>query len=214
MQPQTERERAMGMSALDALKLPWELQVSLASGYAAYLLAYSGIRGRHTAIDTAFVTLLFGLVATFTLAAAKPLGDMSALLAFAVACLVGFLWRRVGRSWYSSFVRWSNLSWSNDDASALATLSDNSGVYVSQIAVLLDDGTWLCCDDTALFANSPFGPAQIGSNGDIALYLTHEFPLNGERTELKSVKNSYYGDRITYIPASRIKRLTFRYMQA
>jgi len=46
------------------LNLPWNIQIALASGYAAYLLGYRGVRAAHKAIDIAFITLVFGLVAT------------------------------------------------------------------------------------------------------------------------------------------------------
>jgi hypothetical protein len=50
--------------SVDLLALPWQVQLTLASGYAAYALAYSGIRAHHQTIDVAFATLVFGLVAT------------------------------------------------------------------------------------------------------------------------------------------------------
>lgn len=46
------------------LNLPWQIQFSLASGYAAYLVANTGNREHHQPVDVAFSTLLFGLFAT------------------------------------------------------------------------------------------------------------------------------------------------------
>ena len=37
----------------ELLNLPWQIQVSLASGYAGYMLAYTGMRENHRTIDSA-----------------------------------------------------------------------------------------------------------------------------------------------------------------
>ena len=52
------------MSAEDLLKLLWDLQVPLAGGYAAYVLAYTGLRDRQKTVDVAFISLVFSLIAT------------------------------------------------------------------------------------------------------------------------------------------------------
>ena len=197
----------------DLLNLSWQIQLALASGYAAYLLCYAGIRGSHTTIDTTFSTLIFGLIATAVLYLARPgLSDiMAAALAFFAACAAGLIWRRFLRPLLRWLMRELDVTWSDDDPSALATLLANSKFRVSQIAVLLDDGTWLSCNDTSLFADAPFGPCRLGPNGDVALYLTHEETPAGEVQERKTVRDAAYGDRVTYIPAARIKRVTFRH---
>jgi hypothetical protein len=105
-----------------------------------------------------------------------------------------------------------NSSWSDDDPSALATILANSKHHLSQVAVLLDDGTWLRCDDAGMFADAPFGPCKLGPNGDMAIYITHEQLTDGSVKELRTVRDPYYGDRVTYIPASKIKRVNYRHM--
>ncbi|HEX7775157.1 MAG TPA: hypothetical protein VF449_01360 [Parvibaculum sp.] len=197
----------------ELLNLPWQIQVSVASGYAAYLLAYVGLRGHHKAIDIAFVTLVFGLFATAVLALAGSYGAVIAgIAAFLVACGSGIIWRKWGRSAAKYVLRSANVSWSDDDPSALATLSANTKFPLSGIAVLLDDGTWLRCDDTSKFHDAPFGPCLLGQNGDVALYLTHEDKPDSESKELTTVRNKDYGDRITYVPASRIRLVTLRHI--
>lgn len=194
------------------LNLPWQLQVAIASGYAAYLLAYRGIRSAHNAIDTTFITLVFGLVATSVIALLRYQSAVLVIAtAFATTCFVAILWRRFFSRWLNDLMHHFDISWSNDDPSALASLSNNSRYRLSQVAVELDDGTWLSCVDTAKFADAPFGPIVLGPNGDIAIYLTHEQPPGGEPKELTTVRDEYYGDRVTYIPSDRIKRITFRH---
>lgn len=195
----------------ELLKLPWQIQVALGSGYAAYLLSYAGIREHHKAIDTTFISVAFGLVATAALMLTvewKPI--YSLLTALIAACTVGVVWRKWGRH----AVRWLlwkfDISWGNNDPSALATLIDDTSFEVSQIAVQLDDGTWLRCDDTTEFNGAPNYPCLIGPAGDVALYVTHEEPIAGRAKRLKHTRDPNYGDLITYIPAVHIKRLNLR----
>jgi hypothetical protein len=200
----------------DLLDLPWQIQVSLASGYAAYLLGYRGIRFGHSAVDTTFITLIFGLVATAIIAllniwhpSINPV--VSGAVAFLGACVVALLWRRIFRQWLHRFLRAAKISYTDDDPSALATISANNKFGPTQIAVQLDNGTWLRCDYAAKFNESPFGPFVLGPNGDIALYLTHEELEGQPAKELQSVKDKDWGDRITYVPASRIRQITLRH---
>lgn len=201
------------MSA-DALQLPWNIQVALASGYAAYILCFAGIRAHHKAVDTTFSTLAFGLVATAVLFVLSPFKQpvWAGGAAFLATIIAGILWRKLGRGVLRAALRSGDVTWSNDDPSALATVSADSRHRVSQVAVLVDDGTWLRCDSTAKFEGAPFYPYVLGPSGDIALYLTHEDKPNGDSAELRSVRDAVHGDRVTYVPASRIKRITIRHV--
>jgi hypothetical protein len=211
---QDQESSSEAIMPTDLLNLSWQVQVALASGYAAYLLCYAGVRGSHTTIDTTFSTLVFSLIATAVLYLSRPcIPDIAAgTLAFVVTCASGVLWRRFLRQ----PLRWAmhalDVSWSDDDPSALATLLANSKYPVSQIGVLLDDGTWVGCDDMSKFKDAPFGPCKLGPSGDVALYLTYELSADGKVKELETVRDPFYGDRVTYIPASRIKQITFRHL--
>lgn len=196
----------------DLLNLPWQIQVSLTSGYAGYMIAYVGLRESHRTIDTAFITLAFGLVATGTLwFLSDAVVSIAAVVAFILTCISAVVWRKWGINVAHWFFRKANLSWANDDPSALATLTRSTKYHVTQVGVLLDDGTWLTCEDASQFANSPFGPCVIGPSGDIGLYLTNEEKPGRKAKKMKTVRDAHFGDRITYIPASRIRQITFRH---
>jgi hypothetical protein len=204
------------MSAEDLLKLPWDLQVPLASGYAAYVLAYTGLRDRQKTVDVAFISLVFSLIATGILVVSAKRGIepiKAGALAFAVTVISGALWRKLGRPAVSWSLRAANITWSNDDPSALASLSENTKCYVTQVAVLLDDGSWLSCLNAVDFNKAPFGPFQLGPSGDIALYVTDISEADGVEKPQLTLRDSAYGDRITYVPAARIKRITVRYLR-
>jgi hypothetical protein len=79
--------------------------------------------------------------------------------------------------------------------------------------VLLDDGSWLSCQNAVDFNNAPFGPFQLGPNGDIALYVTDISSPDGVDKPQLTLRDPAFGDRITYVPAARIKRITVRYLR-
>jgi hypothetical protein len=128
------------MTQLDLLKLPWEIQLALASGYAAYVVAYTGLRDRQRTIDVAFISLIFSVIATLVLTLAHPYVGIiaSGAVAFAASVCFGIIWRRFGRSFVLFLLRKADVTWSDDEPSALLTLSGNTNFYVTQIAVLLD----------------------------------------------------------------------------
>src|SRR4051794_5515807 len=107
----------------ELLALPWQVQLTLASGYAAYSLAYAGIRSHHHTIDVAFGTLVFGLIATFTAGALIKEQVFqneiyAGVAAFAATIAAGALWRKYLRGWTRALLRLLRLSQSDDDPSA------------------------------------------------------------------------------------------------
>jgi hypothetical protein len=193
----------------EILGLPLDVQIVLASGYAAYAIAYVGLRDRHRPVDIAFISLIFSLGASFFLWSLSSWGlAVSAIIAFMASLAAGIGWRKFGRPYIFPVLRFCKITFSDDAPSALASVSDNMK-YVTQIAVLLDDDTWLICDNAAQFNNSPLGPFHIGPNGDIAMYVMQINQPDGQSR--KQTHDSAAGDKITYIPASRIKRFSIRY---
>ena len=132
-------------------------------------------------------------------------------IAYTSTLAIALLWRRFGRDIISLLLRLADITWANDDPSAMDTLTADSKCRVTQISLLLDDGTLLRCDDTKLYELLPFGPYTMGQTGDVALYLTHIEGPDTKVRELKEVKNDVYGDRITYVPATKIKRINLRF---
>jgi hypothetical protein len=204
----------------ELLNLPWQVQLSLASGYAAYLVANAGNRDHHSAIDVAFTTLLFGLFATLLynlaislLSASAHTAVLAGIAAFCVTAMLGALWRKWGRPLFFKLMRDWGIAISNDDPSALTTILADAATRVSQISVKTEDGCWLHCDDTRLFANSPRGPVVIGPSGDVGLYLTHFHTADGELKAVEDFRNPDHGDMMTYVPASRVVRIKLRLLR-
>ena len=101
----------------EILDLPLAIQVILGSGYAAYLLAFSGLRGHHTPTDVIFRTLALGLAPAAVLAS-FPMEQHGVIvpgaIAFSCAIFLGAAWRLVGSRLVRQLLRLMNISWSDD----------------------------------------------------------------------------------------------------
>lgn len=194
------------------LSLPWQVQVALGSGYAAYMLAYIGIRDHHKATDITFKSIAFGLVAVVMLVATQSWNPIWSIIdAFIASLIAGFIWRKFGMGWTKELLHAADASWADDTPSAWATITVcNSTHPVSQISVEVEDGTIFQCANTKLFEGGPFKSLTIGVNGDIAMYVTH-IAKGGKSKEIDDVIVPYWGREITYIPASKIKRVAIRH---
>lgn len=195
----------------DLLALSWKVQVALASGYAAYIVSYRGIRAHHSAQDVVFLSLVFSLIASaelWLMRSSTPV--VAGLFAFLLSVSVGILWRRRGRQILTDMLRGPNTTWSDDSPSAWARLQENREFPLSQISVLLKDGTWLHCNRTAAFDGQPYSPAVLGTNGDVLMYLTSVKPKDGPEREQITTLDEEFGARLTYIPSSEISRVNVR----
>lgn len=197
----------------DILALSWNVQVALASGYAAYIISYRGVRVHHTASDTVFFSMVFSLIASAELWLTRSFSPIvGGTSAFLLTVAVGLLWRRIGMQLLTAMLRGANTTWSDDTPSAWARLQENREYPLSQISVLLKDGTWLHCNETAAFNASPYAPAILGTTGDVLMYLTSIKAKDGEERLQTTTLDPNFGARLTYIPASEIARINVRLM--
>lgn len=197
----------------EILALSWKVQVALASGYAAYIISYRGVRAHHSAQDTVFLTLVLSLIASAELWLAGSLSPLTAgAFAFLLSVTAGVLWRRRGMRILSNLLRAPNTTWSDDTPSAWARLQDNHEFPLSQLSVLLKDGTWLHCNQTSTFNDAPYSPAVLGTSGDVLMYLTSIKPKGAYEREQRTTLDANFGARLTYVPASEIARINVRLM--
>lgn len=193
------------------LSLPWQIQFALGSGYLAYLVAYSGIRQHHTATDVIFRSVSFGLVGTAVILWAHLRPGWLEAVAVLATLAAGALWRLKGMGWVKAALGLTNVTWADDIPSAwLSITAVRTDVRPSQIAVDLDNGRMLVCDDTRRFEDAPFGPCIFGLDGSLALYVTAEMRPDGTWIEKGDVEDLSDGPRLTYLPASVVKRVELR----
>lgn len=203
------------MIALDSslLALPWQIQFSLAAGYAGYALAYTGIRSHHQTIDVAFRTLVFSAIATAVLYQSDTLEPhWAGTIALLVTLTAGVVWRTVGRPFLRLALSELRVAHADDDPTVVTRLSDDSRHEVTQVSVTLVDGTQLHCDSTAEFRDAPISPLILGRDGSIGFYVTRSrSPSEQEDVEHKITRVLGWGDRMTVIPSSQVRQMELRY---
>lgn len=193
------------------LSLPWQIQIALGSGYLAYLIAYSGIRQHHTATDVIFRSSSFGLVATALMKWMPLKAGWLEFFAVLTTLFAGIVWRWKGMAWAKAALGGTNITWTDDIPTAwLSITAMRTDIRPSQIAVDLDGGRTLVCDDTRRFANAPYGPCVFGLDGSVAFYVTAELRPDGSWIEKNDVEDQNDGPLITYIPAASVKRVELR----
>ena len=208
----------------DLNALPVLTQIVLASGYVAYRIGYQGVGTHQRPIEIVFGSLAFSLIASGVLAllslcTSDPVVNdrvplvVNGCVAVVVTLAAGVLWRKWGGEWFFVLMRKWDISWANDRPSALGAIIHNNKFRVSQVAVELDDGTWLRCDNTSDFSAAPFGPCLLGPDGSVGLYLTHVDDPKGESKKLRTTVDPHYGHRITYVPANKIRRVALRHVR-
>lgn len=195
-----------------ALALPIAVQIALGSGYLAYLIAYAGLRERHTATDAVFRAIAFGLVATAVLTSFDATHLLTKIWAVLLTVLAGAGWRWIGMELTRKVLRRTDISWTDDIPTAwLSVTAVKTDARISQVAVDLDDGRTLVCEDTRRFADAPHGPCVFGLSGDLGIYVTAEMRANGEWFSHDDVLHDSQGSNMTYLPASKIKRVELRF---
>lgn len=191
--------------------LPVALQIALGSGYLAYLVAYAGLRERHTSTDAIFRSVAFGLVATALLTWLGAGLIMVQIFAVIATVAVGAFWRFCGMDLARRILRRTDISWTDDIPTAwLSVTAAKTDHRLAGLAVDLTDGRTVVCDDTRQYREAPHGPCVLGLSGDVALYVTAERRENGEWFSHEDVLHPTEGARLTYIPASAVKRVEFR----
>lgn len=197
----------------EILSLSWQVQVALASGYAAYITSYRGVRTHHSAQDTVFLALVFSLLASAELWLCRSFTPLlSGASAFILSVAAGMLWRRRGARLLNALLRGPNTTWSDDTPSAWARLQENREFPLSQLSVLLKDGTWLHCNQTVNFDGLPYAPAVLGTSGDVLMYLTSVKQKDARERQQSTTIDPDFGSRLTYVPASEIARINVRLM--
>ncbi|MBC2858730.1 hypothetical protein [Stappia sp. 28M-7] len=203
---------------LEFFSAPLALQLALGGGYLGYLAAYAGIRAHHRQIDIAFLTVAFGITATTCFEIAQPkTGDAPAIaIALLLVVLVGLAWRGFGRRIIRRALQRGQLSYADDDPSVLTAVFADTSHNVSQVMVVLDDGRELRCDDTSKFSDAAIAPFIYGSDGSIALYVTHSSRLEKDGTQKEeerqeNVRDPVWGDNMTIVPAGRVRHVDIRF---
>lgn len=199
------------------LNLPWATLVTLACGYIGYFIANVGLNEHHRPMDVMFSTLVFGLLASlfYSLTLHLYIGHFQQYLATLSALTFGAgsgaFWRKYARKWMYKFLRYHDISWSDGTSSAWQAMFDQTGFSVTEVRVILRDGSGMMSRLPGNFEDWPNGPFTLGNKGDMVLYVTHSSPSgSNEWEEYEGVVDKYWGALATYIPADQIARVEIR----
>lgn len=153
------------MFDVSLLNLPWATLVTLTSGYIGYFIANVGLKDHHKPIEVTFSSLIFGLTAMMAYQAVMWAG-LNAWLATppALLCAVtcGAWWRRYGRKWMYRLLWNNDVSWSDDTSSAWQAMFDQTGFSVTEVRVILRDGSGMMSRLPGNFEEWPNGPFTLG----------------------------------------------------
>ena len=194
----------------DLISIPWQIQVVLAAGYIGYSIGYAGRRQGHGTVDIAMISLVFSLAASGILALTESLPNIiSAGCGVVGTITMGAIWRFAGYDLWFRLQRRLQLSISTGQLSGWALTSDLPKRKVSQLQVHLDNGRRLFCADAGQFKDEIDSPIIFGSDGSIALVVTHIY--NGtELIEEVDFSNRDWGINLTYVPSNRISEVNIR----
>ncbi|MFI8667133.1 hypothetical protein ACIGGE_11915 [Qipengyuania sp. NPDC077410] len=200
-------------SLSDIAALPWQLQLVLASGYCAYLVAFVGLKHTHKAADTIFGTLAFGLVALALLGLIPATVHwlLTGAIAFGASVIAAVLWRWMIRQRLRDLFRNSGYSTADNTPSAWDRLLEGGYKGATQLTVELEDGRYLYCSDAERAGKHPFGPFILGTSGDVLLYV--DSSKNADGKELDHTAAAFageWGNLLTYVPSSSIRKLSIR----
>lgn len=196
---------------LSVLDLPISTLVTLSTGYLGYRIAYFGILSSQKVTDITFKTLLFGLIGGSiyrllirTDNESTYLIVLAIALSFFASFAVAFICRKFLFPNIDYIFRRLTISYTNDSTEEWSEISKSYNYSISQIVVHLKNGVTLYCEDTYDYQNCINGPCVLGGKKDILMYVTHYKQEGGVKKEVKYLKDSNWGDKITYIPTESI----------
>lgn len=197
----------------DLLTLPLDTITILAAGYLGYRVAYTGKDTGHGAMDTLFMSLVFALVAKLVLQGLAMLAvPLMVAIPFAV-CLAIFVasgWRKWGQHLTFAALRGAGVSTSDRHRTAWDTIRTDARLRPSQLILRRKDGVSLMCDNLGQFADHFPGCCVLGSDGSVALFVTHQSGPEDKDWEAMDVDHADWGALLTYIPAAEIAGLHIR----
>ena len=201
------------MDSQDLLKLPFDIQLTLAMGYVGYRVFSSGLDKKHKSHDSVFQILLFGLPAYASIYFVPDHLGMwretaQILLALFITLLLSLVVRRTLPSARKIF-QTMKITSENYYPSTWTSLIYNEGYEYNLIAILLQDGTWLESDLREIPKDVPHYPCDFDAEGNIAIYVTEKTDPGGnvKISDVRNICSSDAGAGITYIPASEIRRV-------
>ncbi|MCI5120982.1 MAG: hypothetical protein D3908_07315 [Candidatus Electrothrix sp. AUS4] len=196
------------------LNLPEYIQIVIATGYIGHSIAKAGFRDKERKDELLYSIMVYGLFGYAVYHTADSNGFCflaSALFAIISVVVAAIFWRKTGSRIFNKILH--NAAISNEDGTpdVWTGIIQCTHAGPTQVVVVLKDGTELSCNDVQSFRNASFPKYYTDNAGNIAFYVTSIKKNDGTVKEMPSVRDSQWGDRLTYIPASEISRVMIRF---
>lgn len=92
------------------------------------------------------------------------------------------------------FLRKNDISWSDDTSSAWQQMFGHTDFRVTEVYVVLKDGSGLLSRLPGDYEDLPNGSFTLGNKGDMVLYVTHRSPKDSDDwVECQSVIDDSWG---------------------
>jgi len=192
------------------IKLPFEVQLVLVSGYLAYRIATTGLDGNHKPADTIFQVLAYGLVAYIVYILMWDFPVWASITASILASVsTAGIWRKFGLNIAVKALRkakvtrenfypstWAHIIHENEEWAYISVTRDDDVVFESHLEIIPE--------------GLPLGPLDVDVDGNIAIYVTNMISPKGTETDFSAegVPDADGRAHLTYIPASRVKSVT------
>lgn len=208
------------------LEQSFDLMAVLASGYISYRIAYADKDSSHAAVDVVFTSLVFAAISKMGMSAAlysfsaygisaAGMTYMAAVSGLFVSVAAASCWRAFGERWTFEALRRLGVSSSDRHRNVMHTIiARQQDPGPSSLFVRCADGSRLLCERLADFEKLPFGPCLLGTDGSVALYVTHRKPsANGEWEADQDVADTApdWGRELTYLPAPQVVEVRLCY---
>ncbi len=197
------------MNINEMLQLPIYLQVSLGSGFLAYVIAYHGKRKNEKAVDLLFGVIAFSLPGILLWLSLEKIEYATAQSIFLVVTLtvgLGLLWRKWGQRLWYHLMHKSRISNDEGYAKTLPRLIQDPTIKPTQLFVTLKNGKILGCTSIDAFRQSPVSGWSIDDEGNIAMYVCE---VDGKSVIDETIND--WGQLVTYIPKEEVHCMDIRF---
>lgn len=198
--------------SFEILSLPVQVQISLGSGYAAYVVAYSGLAGNHRARDVVFISFAFSAFASLIINSFSEPDNvwLPAFAALASTIVLAAVWRSFGRRLFYWLLKVCRVHGDDGFFDCWQSLVQAPGLKVGQIAVYTEDGRILWMNQRAPYWAGPKRGLELGSDGSVIMVVEEETQPDGNDVRKEDIVDPNWGTRLTYIPARSITRVNLR----
>ena len=128
----------------------------------------------------------------------------------AIVCAA--IWRRWLDGFTFQLLRRTGVSSADRHLSAWQTILTRGAKNPTQLIVKTTGGTLLMCEKLSEFSTAPMGPCVLGTDGSVALYVTHRRAPEQGWEECLPFEEAHadWGYEMTYIPSAEVAEIRLR----